>query len=256
MLAGSPNSFRLEGKVSSVVVRIWTAARIWLRLLRHSTLSAAWRTSRRISPPTRTTRANDGTYLLHEHRLPRYQWTFLESRTRVRLLAFRRELSTRHGMAFLSLAGSWLRLCGVPTERTIQPDWAGVRRGVGLPLTISLVWRLSICVRWEHAWGARSIMVVWSAVIGRMRGVLPAVCVIVGHGGGAFERGFGLDGERVHSGYGMAGRTPYACCVALGFHGSWYAGVMSVVLLDNSVRLVASGRSCCQRCVGAFTAPP
>jgi hypothetical protein len=45
MLAGSPSSFRLAGKVSSVVVRIWIAARIWLRLLRHSTLSAAWRTS-------------------------------------------------------------------------------------------------------------------------------------------------------------------------------------------------------------------
>jgi hypothetical protein len=55
----------------------------------------------------------------------RYQWTFLESRTRLRLLAFRRELSTRHGMAFLRLAGSWLRLCGVPTERTIQTDWLG-----------------------------------------------------------------------------------------------------------------------------------
>jgi putative transposase len=60
---------------------------------------------------------------LRKHRLPRYQWTFLESRTRLRLLAFSREMSTLHGMAFLSLAVSWLRLCGVPTEMTIQTDW-------------------------------------------------------------------------------------------------------------------------------------
>ena len=60
---------------------------------------------------------------LRKHRLSRYQWTVLESRTRLRLLAFRREMSTRHGMAFLSLAVSWLRLCGVPTEMTIQTDW-------------------------------------------------------------------------------------------------------------------------------------
>jgi putative transposase len=49
---------------------------------------------------------------LRKHRLPRYQWTFLESRTRLRLLAFSREISTLHGMAFLSLAVSWLRACG------------------------------------------------------------------------------------------------------------------------------------------------
>ena len=41
--------------------------------------------------------------------------------------------------------------------------------------------------------------------------------------------------QRVHSGYGMAGRTPYACCVALGFSGSEYVGLMLVVLLDNIV---------------------
>jgi hypothetical protein len=41
--------------------------------------------------------------------------------------------------------------------------------------------------------------------------------------------------ERVHSGYGMAGGTPYACCVALGFSGSEYVGLMPVVLLDNIV---------------------
>jgi hypothetical protein len=60
---------------------------------------------------------------LRKHRLPRYQGTFLESRTRLRLLAFSRETSTLHGMAFLSLAVSWLRLWGVPTEMTIPTDW-------------------------------------------------------------------------------------------------------------------------------------
>ena len=40
---------------------------------------------------------------------------------------------------------------------------------------------------------------------------------------------------RVHSGYGMAGRTPYACCVALVFSGSECVGVMPVVLLDDRV---------------------
>ena len=41
--------------------------------------------------------------------------------------------------------------------------------------------------------------------------------------------------ERVHSGYGMEGRTPYGCCVALGFAGSEYVGLMPVVLLDEIV---------------------
>ncbi len=35
--------------------------------------------------------------------------------------------------------------------------------------------------------------------------------------------------ERVHSGYGMEGRTPDGCCVALGFAGSEYVGLMLVV---------------------------
>jgi hypothetical protein len=41
--------------------------------------------------------------------------------------------------------------------------------------------------------------------------------------------------ERVHSGYGMEGRKPYGCCVALGFGGSSYVGLMPVVLLGNIV---------------------
>jgi hypothetical protein len=41
--------------------------------------------------------------------------------------------------------------------------------------------------------------------------------------------------QRVHSGYGMAVRTPYGCCVALGFSGSEDVGLMPVVLLDDIV---------------------
>ena len=41
--------------------------------------------------------------------------------------------------------------------------------------------------------------------------------------------------ERVHLGYEMAFWTPYGCCVALGFSGSEYVGLMPVVLLDNIV---------------------
>jgi len=65
-------------------------------------------------------------------------------------------------------------------------------------------------------------------------------CVLVLESVEAFL-GAGLGGlddytyERVHSGYGMAGRTPYGCCVALGFSGSGYVGLMPVVLLDDIV---------------------
>ena len=61
---------------------------------------------------------------LRQHHLPRYQWTFLESRTRLRLMAYSRAISVLHGMAFLSLVVSWLRLCGVQTEMTIQTNWS------------------------------------------------------------------------------------------------------------------------------------
>ena len=40
---------------------------------------------------------------------------------------------------------------------------------------------------------------------------------------------------RVHSEYGMVGRTPYGCCVASGGGDSWDVRLVLVVLLDNSV---------------------
>jgi hypothetical protein len=36
-------------------------------------------------------------------------------------------------------------------------------------------------------------------------------------------------------GVGKCANTPYGCCVALGFSGSGYVGLMPVVLLDNIV---------------------
>jgi hypothetical protein len=54
----------------------------------------------------------------------------------------------------------------------------------------------------------------------------------------------GITYQRVHSGYGMAGRTPYGCCVALGFSGSGYVGLMPVVLLLDNIVLERSRQAC------------
>jgi hypothetical protein len=45
----------------------------------------------------------------------------LESRPRLRLIAYSRAISVLHGMAFLSLAVSWLLL--LQTEMSIPTDW-------------------------------------------------------------------------------------------------------------------------------------
>jgi hypothetical protein len=173
----------------------------------------------------------------------RYQWTFLESRTRLRLLAFSREMSTLHGMAFLSLAVSWLRLCGVPTEMTIQTDW-GEEWGGSNPDKIA---RLE--AEFLRPLGARMgrIPLGRKEYNGRVERshrtddeefYLPCVLSLdtveafLGAGLGWL---YHYNYERVHSGYGMEGRTPYGCCVALGFEGSAYVGLMPVVLLDDIV---------------------
>ena len=66
---------------------------------------------------------------LRQHRLSRYQWTFLESCPRLRLMAYSRAISVLHGMAFLSLAVSWLRLwglCGFDAGGMIGRDGVGL----------------------------------------------------------------------------------------------------------------------------------
>jgi len=146
-------------------------------------------------------------------------------------------------MAFLSLAVSWLRACGVQTEMTLQTDW-GEAWGGSNPDKIA---RLEAeCLR---PLGARlgRIPLGRKAYNGRVERshrtddeefYLP--CVLSLESVEAFL-GAGLGWlyhytyQRVHSGYGMAGRTPYGCCVALGFSGSEDVGLMPVVLLDNIV---------------------
>ncbi len=65
---------------------------------------------------------------LARQRLPRYQWTACDGRTRLRFLAYSHSLSTTHGIAFLVLVLSWLRAWGVQTPVVFQTDW-GVEFG-------------------------------------------------------------------------------------------------------------------------------
>ena len=54
--------------------------------------------------------------------LPRYQWTFLEGRTRLRFLAWSHELNLTNGICF-TLAMLWLRAFGIEGEVDLQTDW-------------------------------------------------------------------------------------------------------------------------------------
>ena len=60
---------------------------------------------------------------LRKRRLPRYQWTFLEGRTRLRFLAYSHNLSVANGLCFVALVMSWLRAWGIETEVDWQEDW-------------------------------------------------------------------------------------------------------------------------------------
>ena len=60
---------------------------------------------------------------LRKHRLPRYQWTFLEGRTRLRFLAYSHRLSVVNGLCFVALVMSWLRAWGIEVEVDWQEDW-------------------------------------------------------------------------------------------------------------------------------------
>lgn len=56
-------------------------------------------------------------------RLPRYQWTFCEGRTRLRFIALSRGLNITNGLCFVVLVMSWLRAWGIKEEIFWQEDW-------------------------------------------------------------------------------------------------------------------------------------
>lgn len=60
---------------------------------------------------------------MRKRRLPRYQWTFCEGRTRLRFLAYSRELSLTNGLCFMALVMLWLRKHSIEGEVTWQTDW-------------------------------------------------------------------------------------------------------------------------------------
>ena len=60
---------------------------------------------------------------LDRGRLPRYQWTACDGRSRIRLLAYSHALNSTNGMAFLIVVTLWLRAHGITSEITFQTDW-------------------------------------------------------------------------------------------------------------------------------------
>jgi len=60
---------------------------------------------------------------LAKRKLPRYQWTFLEGRTRLRFLAWSHEITLTNGLCFLGLGMLWLRGHGIEGEVAWQTDW-------------------------------------------------------------------------------------------------------------------------------------
>ena len=55
------------------------------------------------------------THILRK-RLPQYQWTFCEGKSRLRFLAYSRELSLVNGLCFTFLVMLWLRRYGIDSE--------------------------------------------------------------------------------------------------------------------------------------------
>ncbi|MCL0091974.1 helix-turn-helix domain-containing protein, partial [Dehalococcoidales bacterium] len=62
------------------------------------------------------------THLL-KRKLPRYQWTYLEGKSRLRFLAYSHELSLANGLCFMFLVMLWLRRYGIDSEVVWQTDW-------------------------------------------------------------------------------------------------------------------------------------
>ncbi len=60
---------------------------------------------------------------LQRCRLPRYQYTACDGRTRLRFLAYGYANNRTNGLAFLILVLTWLRVSGIETPVTFQTDW-------------------------------------------------------------------------------------------------------------------------------------
>lgn len=60
---------------------------------------------------------------LCRQRLPRYQWTACDARTRLRFLAYSHRLNRTNGIAFMLLVLMWLRAHNLHSPVTFQTDW-------------------------------------------------------------------------------------------------------------------------------------
>jgi transposase len=60
---------------------------------------------------------------LWRNKLPRYQWTFLEGKSRLRFLCYSQQLHQTNGLAFVILVMNWLRAYGIKEEVLWQEDW-------------------------------------------------------------------------------------------------------------------------------------
>lgn len=75
---------------------------------------------------------------IRKRRLPRYQWTWCEAKTRLRFLAYSYELNLTNGLAFLILTTLWIRRFGISNEVVLQTDW-GQEFGEDNPEKINLL---------------------------------------------------------------------------------------------------------------------
>ncbi len=69
---------------------------------------------------------------LQQAHLPRYQWTFLEGRTRLRFLAFSHALTRTNALCFAHLVLFWLRAHGIEQQLQWQTDWGSEWGGESL----------------------------------------------------------------------------------------------------------------------------
>ncbi len=69
---------------------------------------------------------------LTQVKLPRYQWTFLEGRTRLRFLAFSHQNNLTNALCFAGLVLFWLRAHGIKQRVQWQTDWGSEWGGESL----------------------------------------------------------------------------------------------------------------------------